>query len=87
MLGYGVLIQKTQEKGKTSNKAKASILTPMQTNKLPDDYANLLAEPKKRIREERLRVVMAVNAAMVLLYWDIGRTNLERQKQEGWGPR
>jgi len=59
----------------------------MQTNKLPDDYANLLAEPKKRIREERLRVVMAVNAAMVLLYWDIGRTNLERQKQEGWGPR
>jgi len=30
---------------------------------------------------------MAANAAMVLLYWDIGRTILERQDREGWGAR
>jgi hypothetical protein len=27
------------------------------------------------------------NAAMVLLYWDIGRLILERQENEGWGTK
>jgi len=30
---------------------------------------------------------MAANAAMVLLYWDIGRKILERQARKGWGAR
>lgn len=54
---------------------------------LPPDYAGLLTELKQRIREERLRVVLAANAAMVLLYWDIGRAILERQQREGWGAK
>ncbi|HBE47184.1 conserved hypothetical protein [uncultured spirochete] len=54
---------------------------------LPADYATLLTELKQRIREERVRVVLAANAAMVLLYWDIGRTILQRQAQEGWGAK
>ena len=40
---------------------------------------------KRRIQEERLQVVLAANAAMVLLYWDIGRMILERQDRAGWG--
>lgn len=39
-------------------------------SELPRDYAETLGEIKGRIREERLRVVMAANAAMVLLYRD-----------------
>ena len=39
---------------------------------VPDGYAAVLGEFKDRIRHERLRVVLAGNAAMVLLYWDIG---------------
>lgn len=54
---------------------------------LPPDYASLLAELKQRIREERLRVVLAANAAMVLLYWDIRRAILKRQQHEGWGAK
>ncbi len=54
---------------------------------LPHDYADILGEIKRRIREERLRVVMAANSAMVLLYWDIGRLILERQERAGWGAR
>ena len=54
---------------------------------LPADYATLLTELKQRIREERVRVVLAANAAMVLLYWDIGRTILQQQAQEGWGAK
>ncbi len=30
---------------------------------------------------------MAANATMVILYWDIGRMILDRQKNEGWGAR
>ncbi|MCI2430286.1 PDDEXK nuclease domain-containing protein [Candidatus Acetothermia bacterium] len=54
---------------------------------LPADYVSLLTELKRRIREGRLRVVMSANAAMVLLYWDIGRAILERQQKEGWGTK
>ena len=54
---------------------------------LPSDYAAILADLKQRIQQERLRTVMAANAAMVLLYWDIVRTILERQDREGWGAR
>jgi predicted nuclease of restriction endonuclease-like (RecB) superfamily len=54
---------------------------------LPADYATLLHELKQRIAGERLRVVLAANTAMVLLYWDIGRAILQRQAKEGWGTK
>jgi len=54
---------------------------------LPRGYAKTLGEIKQRILQERLRVVMAANAAMVLLYWDIGRMILDRQERAGWGAR
>jgi hypothetical protein len=37
---------------------------------LPPDYAETLSKIKKRIQAERLRVVMAANTTMVLLYDD-----------------
>lgn len=54
---------------------------------LPRDYAETLRAIKRRILQERLRVVLAANSAMVLLYWDIGRMILGRQQREGWGAR
>lgn len=54
---------------------------------LPGDYADVLSQIKQRIRDERLRTVMAANSAMVTLYWDIGRLILERQEREGWGAK
>jgi predicted nuclease of restriction endonuclease-like (RecB) superfamily len=54
---------------------------------LPADYARLLADLKQRIANERLRVVLSANAAMVLLYWDIGQVILKRQAKEGWGAK
>ena len=53
----------------------------------PGDYASWLADLKARIRQERLRVVLASNAVMVLLYWDIGRSILDKQAHQGWGSR
>ena len=54
---------------------------------LPSDYAAILSDLKQRIQKERLRTVMAANSAMVLLYWDVGRTILARQDTAGWGAK
>lgn len=54
---------------------------------MPKDYASFLLNLKKRIKQERLRVVMASNAALVILYWDIGKGILRRQKEKGWGAK
>ena len=54
---------------------------------LPEDYAEILIKIKSRIQQERLRVVMAANSAMILLYWDIGKMILERQEHASWGAK
>ncbi len=54
---------------------------------LPESYPDVLGEIKHRIQTERLRVTMAANSAMVILYWDIGRLILDRQEREGWGAK
>lgn len=53
----------------------------------PTGYAALLQELKTRIRNERLRVVLVSNSAMILLYWDIGQRILAKQADQGWGAR
>ena len=50
-------------------------------------YKDFLIELKTRIRQERLRVVLAGNAALVNLYWDIGTAIIEKQEKEGWGAK
>jgi predicted nuclease of restriction endonuclease-like (RecB) superfamily len=68
-------------------RGRASFPTSPPLAELPSGYAETLSEIKQRIQQERLRVVMAANSAMVLLYWDIGRMILARQEREGWGAR
>ena len=48
-------------------------------------YSALLTDIKTRIRHAQHRGMLAVNAEMVRLYWDIGRLIQDRQRQEGWG--
>ena len=70
-------------------KQKDGIVMPvpvLQTD-LPDGYTNLLASLKKRIQQERIKTVLSANRAMVILYWDIGASILERQQTEGWGAK
>ena len=49
------------------------------------DYAAFLTEVKGRIHSARLQAGRAVNRDLVLLYWDIGRGIVEKQKMAGWG--
>ncbi|MDY0171216.1 MAG: PDDEXK nuclease domain-containing protein [Thermoguttaceae bacterium] len=48
-------------------------------------YAVLLSDIKDRIQRAQTRAVLAVNAELVRLYWDIGQLIDQRQRQEGWG--
>ena len=74
-------------KSRGRSRPDASFPAPTGKNMLPSDYATVLNDIKERIQTERVRVTLGANAAMVLLYWDIGRTILERQQQQGWGAK
>lgn len=50
-------------------------------------YGELLERLKARIRSAQLRAALAVNRELVLLYWQIGREILTRQREQGWGAR
>src|SRR5215470_10977450 len=78
-----------QDERRTLGRQREEALFPMAPPRagLPDDYVVVLDEIKRRIRQERLRIVMAANSAMVLLYWDIGQMILQRQERAGWGAR
>lgn len=52
---------------------------------IPADYTPLLAEIKARVRHAQSRAVLAVNAELIRLYWEIGGLINQRQQQEGWG--
>ena len=54
---------------------------------MPAGYADWLTDLKTRIRRERLRVVLASNSAMLLLYWDIGQSIIVKQAAQGYGTR
>ncbi len=47
---------------------------------LPPDYAALLTDIRQRVRQAQTRAVMAVNAELIRLYWEIGALIAERQK-------
>lgn len=70
-----------------SHRKDVSFPAPVGKNELPANYVDLLNQVKERIHSERLRVVLTANAAMVMLYWDIGKAILDRQEQEGWGAK
>jgi predicted nuclease of restriction endonuclease-like (RecB) superfamily len=58
---------------------------PADPSAVPAGFADLLADLKARIRQAQTRAVLAANAELVRLYWDIGRMIDQRQQQEGWG--
>lgn len=52
---------------------------------IPQTYSDLLKEIKERIRTAQYAALKAVNKELISLYWDIGKTIVERQEGETWG--
>jgi len=50
-----------------------------------DEYVVLLGEIKQRIRSGQYEALKAVNKELISLYWDIGKSIVERQEGETWG--
>jgi len=48
-------------------------------------YAAFLEQLKGRVRQAQLKASLAVNSELIHLYWDIGKSIVEKQEQEGWG--
>lgn len=57
----------------------------MTKSSLPADYPGLLADIKHRVRHAQVRALLAVNAELLRLYWEIGALIDARQRLEGWG--
>jgi predicted nuclease of restriction endonuclease-like (RecB) superfamily len=74
---------------KQRGRVDRSAMFPMAASagEMPVDYAGWLAEIKSRIQGERLRLVLASNSVMVMLYWDIGRRILQKQAEQGYGTK
>lgn len=53
----------------------------------PAAYGELLKDIKDRIRRARVGAALAVNRALIELYWEIGNEILRRETAEGWGAR
>lgn len=54
---------------------------------LPKGFRPFVEALKAHIRESQVRAALAVNRALLTLYWNIGRAITERQEAEGWGAR
>ncbi len=80
---------KTEQRKVRNVKQKDGVIMPVAVSiaELPDGYPDFLITLKSRIQQERIKTVLSANSAMVMLYWDIGASILERQKAEGWGAR
>jgi len=57
----------------------------MTTDLSHPDYPAFLAALKDRILHARISAARTVNRELILLYWDIGQSIVEKQQTAGWG--
>lgn len=51
------------------------------------DYIDWFIQLKTKIQQSRLKATLAINRELILLYWQIGKEIIERQKQYQWGDK
>lgn len=47
------------------------------------NYATFLEQLKTKVQQAQLKASLAVNSELIQLYWDIGKSIVEKQEQEG----
>lgn len=52
-----------------------------------NDYNSFLAEIKQQIKSSQIRAINSVNQEMILLYFRIGKSINQKQKELGWGAK
>jgi predicted nuclease of restriction endonuclease-like (RecB) superfamily len=77
----------TDRKSRGRNKPDVIMPAPAPLREMPKKYGEFLTKLKERISRERFKAILSANSALVLMYWDIGQSILERQHDEGWGAK
>ena len=49
------------------------------------DYKEFIAHIKAKIRSSQTTALRVVNKGLIELYWEIGRSIIKKQEQQGWG--
>ncbi len=82
-------MSKSNERNRRNLKSGKDVImpVPVSENQMPVSYFVFFKDLKKRIQRERLKVVLSANSAMVMLYWDLGNSILQKQNSEGWGSK
>jgi predicted nuclease of restriction endonuclease-like (RecB) superfamily len=57
------------------------------TDQVSSNYAEILAGLKQRIRTARQKAILAVNAQLIAIYYEIGKIIIQQQAEEGWGTK
>ncbi|PKP59487.1 MAG: DUF1016 domain-containing protein [Candidatus Altiarchaeales archaeon HGW-Altiarchaeales-1] len=52
-----------------------------------EGYAELINNLKQKIQTAQNRAILSVNRELVILYWEIGKSILDKQEKEGWGTK
>jgi predicted nuclease of restriction endonuclease-like (RecB) superfamily len=60
------------------------VMNDMQTQ---NDYNSFLAEIKQQIKSSQIRAINSINQEMILLYFRIGKSINQKQKELGWGAK
>jgi len=74
---------------KQRGKVKKGVKIPLPETlvNLPDGYGDFILAIKSQITKQRVRSLITANSEMILLYWYIGKSILDKQKTEGWGSK
>ena len=54
---------------------------------MDNSYKNWIQDLKRRIYSAQLKASVSVNSEMIMLYWDIGKSIVEKQNEFNWGSK
>jgi predicted nuclease of restriction endonuclease-like (RecB) superfamily len=57
----------------------------MKNKNLPENYPKILDKLKSKIHQVRYKSFRAVNKELIKLYFEIGKTIVKQQEEQGWG--
>ncbi len=51
------------------------------------DYKNWISEVKQKVRSSQIKAAIAVNSALIIFYWELGKMLSEKISQSKWGDK
>ena len=54
---------------------------------LDTNYKNWISDLKNKIRTAQIKASLSVNEQMIMLYWEIGKSIIEKQQEHNWGSK